>query len=145
MTQGKSRPKSFLSTLGVLVLILSKGFKKPQAGDMGSVWFPALEDDIQQLNDHTHNGTDSQLLSGGSITNQVVAIAAVDWVAFGPGYRFLLSLPSGYTYDGSHKEVRINGGAQDGAIVVPTIEKVSNTTMYVYCNDNTISFNVSFK
>lgn len=127
------------------MLILSKGYKKPQSGDKGSVWFPALEENIQQLNDHTHNGTDSQLIAGGSVSNQVVTIAAVDWVSSGSGYRFLVPLPSGYTYDGTHKEVRLNGGAQDGAVVVPTIERVSNTTMYVYSSDNTVSFNVSFK
>lgn len=127
------------------MLTLSKGFKKPQSGDKGSVWFPALEDDIQQLNDHTHNGADSQAIPGGNIQNSVVVIAAVDWVVFAPGYRFLLSIPAGYTYDGTHKEVRISGGPADGAIVNPTIEKVSNSTMYVYTNDNTVAFAVSFK
>lgn len=127
------------------MLTLSKGFKKPQSGDKGSVWFPALEDDIQQLNDHTHNGTDSHAISGGNITNNVVTIAAVDWVVFAPGYRFLLSIPADFTYDGSHKEVRISGGPTDGAIVFPTIEKVSSSAMYVYSNSNTVAFAVSFK
>ena len=128
------------------MLTLSKGYKKPESGDKGSVYFPAIEDNIQQLNDHTHDGVDSQALSGAVIENETVAVDNTDWVLQTPGtYRALVTLPTGFTYDGSHKEVRVAGGAMDGAVIHPTIEKVSATSLYLYVNDNTLDLSVSFK
>lgn len=127
------------------MLTLSKGFKKPQTGDKGSVFFPAMEANIQQLNDHDHDGTDSAKIIGGNISNGLISIAAVDWVAFGSGYRVLVTLPTGYAYDDTHKEFRIDGGPNDGALVFPTVVKDSSSTMYVHSNDNTIALKVSVK
>lgn len=128
------------------MLTLSKGFKKPQTGDKGSIYFPAMEENIQQLNDHTHNGVDSQALTGAVITNGTASVGAADWVLQSAGtYRALVTLPGSYTYDGSHKEVRIAGGAMDGDVIFPTIEKVSATSLYLYVNDNTLDLTVSFK
>ena len=45
------------------MLTLSHGYEKPETGDKGSVFFPALEDNIQKLNDHNHNGLNSELLT----------------------------------------------------------------------------------
>ena len=42
---------------------LSYGFVRPATGDKGSVFFPALEDNITQLNSHDHDGTDSALMT----------------------------------------------------------------------------------
>lgn len=127
------------------MLTLSYGFKLPQTGDKGSVWFPALEDDITQLNAHDHNGVNSAPIPGGSITPSITNIATVDWVVFGSGYRVLVTLPSGYLFENTHKEFRLVGSPQDGAIVNPTIEKVDNTSFYVFSNLNTIALRVSIK
>lgn len=128
------------------MLTLSYGYKKPQTGDKGSVYFPALEGDIQQLNDHTHNGTDSAPIPGSNITNAIAAVGSADWALQTPGtYRALVNLPLGYTYDGSHKEVRISGGPTDGAVINPTIEKIDDSSLYLYVNDNSLNLNVSFK
>ena len=127
------------------MIVLSKGYKLPQTGDKGSVWFPALEDDITQLNAHNHDGTNSEPIPGGSIIPSITNIAASDWVAFGSGYRVLVTLPTGYLFEGTHKEFRLVGSPQDGAIVNPTIEKIDNTSFYVYSNLNTIDLLVSIK
>ena len=41
------------------MIVLSNGYKLPETGDFGDVWFPALEDNIQRINTHNHDGTDS--------------------------------------------------------------------------------------
>ncbi len=128
-----------------MAVILSKGYILPQTGDKGSVWFPALEDDIEQLNSHNHDGVNSEQIPGSSIASGTADILPADWVAFGTGYRFLVTLPSGFTVDGSHKEFRLVGAPADGGLIFPTIEKVSANTMYVYSNDATITVKVSLK
>lgn len=45
------------------MITLSYGFEKPVNGDTGDVFFPALERDIQRLNDHTHDGVNSPFIS----------------------------------------------------------------------------------
>lgn len=125
--------------------ILSFGFKKPQTGDKGGgvngFWL-ALEADIQQLNDHTHNGSDSSLLSPNSINALTQTITSAGWVAFGTGYRQLVTMPGSALYDNfgmlfkdsTSKEI-MHGIA---------VTKVSSNTYYVYCNDNSVGLTVYY-
>lgn len=46
--------------------VLSYGYKKPQDGDTGDVFFPAIEDNIQRVNDHTHDGVNSAFIASQS-------------------------------------------------------------------------------
>lgn len=46
--------------------ILSYGYKKPVNGDTGDVFFPALEENIQKQNDHTHDGVNSAFIASQS-------------------------------------------------------------------------------
>lgn len=58
------------------MIILSNGYKLPETGDFGDVWFPALEDNIQRVNDHNHDGADSETLDATAfegITQTVLA------------------------------------------------------------------------
>lgn len=111
---------------------LSYGYKLPETDDTGDTFWPALEDNIQQLNDHTHNGTNSALLA---VATQ--SILAASWSADlgGGSYRQLITLPGSRTFDGTSIEMRLSSGH----IIYPTIEKVSATTYYVYTNDNTVN------
>ena len=43
-----------------MATILSKGYILPNTGDKGSTWFPALEHNITQLNNHIHDGITSE-------------------------------------------------------------------------------------
>jgi hypothetical protein len=115
---------------------LSYGFKKPQDGDRGSTFFDDLEADIQQLNDHTHNGTNSSLLSIQAITVTTQAISSASWAAQGGGtYKQTVTLPGTLTYDAIGMEFRITSSKH---VIYPTIEKVSSTTYDIYTNDNSI-------
>jgi hypothetical protein len=116
---------------------LSFGFKKPQTGDRGSVYFPALEDDIQQLNDHSHNGVDSALLSSSSFQAITQNLAAADWVLVSNGkYRQLVTVPGAIT---TLADWRVEFLDSSGNQQYLTMDRVSTTTYYVSINDNSIA------
>jgi hypothetical protein len=116
---------------------LSYGFKKPQSGDLGSVYFPALENNFQQLNDHDHDGTDSAKLPTSSLTAQTGSILAASWVSLGGGnYRQLVTLAGTLQYDNVVASFR---NSSTGDYLNLTVEKASATTYYVYINDNSVS------
>ena len=119
--------------------ILSFSFKKLQTGDKGggvNGFWAALEGDIQQLNDHTHNGSDSSLLSSTSINALTQAISSAGWVASGSGYRQLVTMPGTAVYDNFVMIFKDQATKQQ---LMLGVEKVSSNTFYVYCNDNTLS------
>lgn len=119
------------------MLTLTYGYLKPQSGDKGATLFNALELNIQKVNDHTHNGTDSAPVDVKSIVASTQALNAGDWVTYGgpPGfYRQLVTMPAGFLYDQVQFGFRINGNP-----ALFGVEKVSATTYYIYSNDNTVS------
>jgi hypothetical protein len=114
---------------------LSYGFKKPQSGDNGSIFWTALEDDIQQLNDHTHNGTNSAKLTASAITVVTQAISSASWVATTGGtYRQSVTITGGLQYD----DIAITMKDSSGNPLYLTIEKINASQYYVYINDNTM-------
>lgn len=116
---------------------LSKGFKKPQTGDKGSVFFPALEDNIQQLNDHSHNGSNSQLLTASASTAVTQSISSASWSHQGGGtYRQTVTMPGVITFDTHAIELR--NSATNRKLFLD-VEKVTSNTYYVYVNDNTLN------
>lgn len=96
----------------------SHNLVKPATGDRGTVFWPALEAAIQRLNDHTHNGTDSEALNPRyfSKTTNTLALASWSAVAGQTGtYRQLETVPTGYTVDGSNPKFMIGSGSDAGA------------------------------
>jgi hypothetical protein len=115
---------------------LTYGFKKPQTRDTGSTLFAALEENIQQLNDHTHNGVNSSKLTAAAVVASTQAVPFASWVATSQGnYRQLITL-SGLLYD----EITISMRNSSGHLVYAQVEKVSATSYYVYTNDNATAF-----
>lgn len=115
---------------------LTYGFKKPQTRDSGTTLWSALEGNIQQLNDHTHNGVNSSKLTTSAITATTQSIASGSWSATSQGnYRQLITL-SGLLYD----EVNIGFKNSSGHVVYLEVEKVSSTTYYVYTNDASMDY-----
>lgn len=123
------------------MLTLSYGFKKPQDGDKGSIFWDALADDIQQLNDHTHNGVDSALLSSSAMTGLTQSVLAAGWVHQGGGtYRQLVNTPGGRDIDNYQLSFKDANGHQ----LVLTVEKVTDSSFYVYINDNTVDLTAMY-
>ena len=119
------------------MLTLSNGFKKPETGDKGSIFFAALEDNIDQVNSHSHNGTDSEKLS--TISSNVLTsdVLAASWAADGNTYKQSIIMPAGIVYDNvtiSYKEAVTHEIAH-----LKTV-KTATDTFDVYCNDSTKSF-----
>lgn len=113
---------------------LSYGYVKPETGDRGSSFFTGQEDNIQRLNDHTHDGTNSAPLTAASLVGITQSILAGSWVAFGPTghYRQQVTVPPGFDFD----LVQIGFRTTAGVVVLPTVERVSDTQYYVYTIDN---------
>lgn len=121
---------------------LTYGLKLPETGDQGTTLFTALEDNISQLDAHDHDGVNSPLLTPQSMPGIEQEILAASWVAHGPTghYRQQVTVPAGFDFD----TVSISFRTDAGAIIYPTVEKVSATQYYVYTIDNTIDFNAVY-
>lgn len=116
---------------------LTYGLKKPDTNDKGPVVFPAMGDNLDQLDSHNHNGTNSSKLPGSSIEGGVVTLASGSWILITAGvYRQQLTIPAGYDYD----KVTIGFRLSSGDYVFPTVEKISATQAWVYTNDNTLTY-----
>lgn len=109
---------------------LSFGYLKPDPGDTGDVFFPAMEVNIQKMNDHTHDGVSSALLA---ISQQT--ILAAGWLPVGGGlYRQSVTVPVGFQYDTCVITFKLS----TGEVFYPTVERINATQYFVYINDNTL-------
>lgn len=117
---------------------LSYGYKLPQTPDKGTDFFPALEDNIQQLNDHAHDGNDSALLSATSSQAVTQALVAADWVLVANGiYKQTVNTPTDIGIDTHAVSFKITDGAKAGHFLLLSVERVSATSYDVFINDNT--------
>ena len=109
----------------------SYGYKIPRNPDKGSTFFTQLEDNIQRVNDHSHNGVNSAPLA------KTQSISSASWGAdLGGGrYKQTITLTGSLTYDTIVIQIRLSSGH----IIHPTIEKVSGTSYDVYVNDNSLN------
>lgn len=122
---------------------LSYGFQLPQTGDRGENLFTPLEQNIQKLNDHTHDGINSALINAFSIASAQSLINASGWVAFGGPvgeYRQLVTMAPGYNFDTDTMSFR----TADGAYAYPKVLKNNDTSYYIYCNDPSVTFKVVY-
>ncbi len=110
---------------------LSNGYKLPENGDLGSSWFPDLEFDIQRLNDHSHNGIDSNKLTASSISliTETIALDAYTYDETSNRYKAVLAMPSGLRVDTTNINFR---DAVTKEKVYLSIEKASINTFNVY-------------
>lgn len=121
------------------MLILAYGYKLPQSTDTGDDIFAALEDDINQLATHNHNGTNSAPLG---VTTQTIAAGSWGAAPIGGGlFRQLITLPGALVYDSLDMWFRTS----TGVLLYPSIERVSTNTYYIYCNDNTLTLTAFYR
>lgn len=122
---------------------LSYGFIIPKAGEKGPTVFPALEANIQRLNDHNHDGVNSAPISAFQIKSAQSAIPASAWQSYGGPigqYRQLVTMAPGYTFDTSTMSFRTLAGQY----VYPSISKADQTSFYIYSNDPTVGLVVNY-
>lgn len=117
------------------MIVLSNGYQLPQTDDSGAEFFPALEYDIQRLNDHNHDGDNSERLTAAASVVIAQSIAA-SWSLISSGlYRQLITLPGALLFNEISIQIRLS----TGEIIYPSIVPVSTTTYYIYVNDNTLA------
>jgi len=109
--------------------VLSYGYKLPETGDFGDVWFVALEDNITRLNGHTHDGSDSSKLPSSAITPNKSTVVSGSFSLVSGEFRALVSVPAGMAYDDL---VVICKDPATGEQVYLSVAKVSATTFYLY-------------
>jgi hypothetical protein len=112
---------------------LSNGYKLPEKGDLGSSWFPDLEFDIQRLNDHTHNGQDSNKLTIVSISVITQILSAGDFaIPEAPNdnvWRAEVECPAGVEIDKTN--ISFRDVTTKEKMYLKT-EKIDETNFYVY-------------
>ena len=124
------------------MLTLSYGYKKPEDQDRGAVVFPALEDNIDRLNDHKHDGVDSAPLSAASVVASTSTLASGGWVFVADSiYKQVVTTPVGLTFDNTIKEYLLD----TGYTFHPTVRRLSSTQFEVYINDNSVAVTVTYK
>lgn len=120
------------------MLTLTYGYKKPETGDKGSIFFPALEYNIQQLNDHTHNGINSSKLNTSSSVVMTSTILAANWIDSGAGYWYqIITMPAGILYD--EVIISFKNSASPYDLYYLKCVKVSANSFSVSINDPSIS------
>lgn len=127
------------------MLVLSYGYKKPETGDKGDVFFPALEFNIQRLNDHSHNGTNSAKLTALAIEAISHVKLAAGWVAVvgeAGTYKQTVTVPAGVDLDELCPLILDNTTKKYLSLCV---QKLTSTTFEVSINDNTIDLLVLYK
>lgn len=119
---------------------LSNGYLLPETGDRGSVWFPALESNIQQLNDHNHNGSNSEKLNSESIAGLTDQILPGAWVLQLSGlYRAPVVMPGSLEFDDKIIKIRANNKS-----LYADVERVTSNSFYVYVNDNSLTVKIIY-
>lgn len=125
------------------MITLTYGYKQPQNGDKGSIWFAALNDNIAQLNSHNHDGSNSAPIPSSTITAGTVSIPSGSWTLDVAGrYKQDVTTPTGYSMDTSNPLIRITSS---GNVIYPTIEKLSGTSFRIYTNDPSLSYTAVFR
>lgn len=116
----------------------ARGYRKPQSGDRG--WYSDLEFNIDRVDAHSHDGSDSVALPSSSITKSTQDVLAASWVSQGEGtFKQTLTIPTNYSWNDMQVRFYVNGGGMDGEEVILSVKKVSATTFDVYINDNTLA------
>ena len=114
------------------MITLSKGYKKPQTGDFGNTFFPALEDNTDLMNSHKHDGTDGERIQGLDLAPSTLQVLVGSFVNVSLGVnRALVTVPSGRLFDDVCVTVK---DPTTKEVFYAKLERVSSTTFYVYMN-----------
>lgn len=120
-------------------------YELPVSPDQGNDVFSVLEDFMNRMAVHNHDGSNSKEISLNIDKDITVFLTGVDitWNVLGNGnYRALFTMPVSATFDGNIRKFYYKIGASDYKEFYPTVEKVSASTYYIYSNDNTIDVKV---
>jgi hypothetical protein len=117
------------------------GYKKPTSGDTD--WWDQLEDNIDQMDDHAHDGVSGIKIEAKNVTKSTNTIANTDWSADAGGstYSYTLTMPTGHIFDNA---VMSFIDTDNNIQIFPTVVKASASTMTITVNDNTLNVRVIY-
>lgn len=118
---------------------LSYGYKKPSNPDTGDQFFPAMEQNIQRMNDHNHDGSNSAPLT--TVSQQILAAAWLAAPVGGGVNRQLVTIPDPFDYDVCTILFKLSSGEY----VYPSVERVSNKTYYIYTNTPALTYTAFYR
>ena len=124
------------------MLTLSNGFQQPEIGDRGGVFFPGLEANIQQVNDHNHNGVNSERITSEAIIalSDSTSLIPVNWVLQASGiWRAPVTMPGALLFADTTIQLRTNN-----RFLYADVENITINTFYVYVNDPTLTVTVLY-
>lgn len=129
-----------------MATVLGYGFVLNDASDESSTaWMANYNVNIQKLNDHTHDGVDSALISSTSFAKTSQDVDASAWVLVGAGiYSQSVAMPLGFEFDNVIMQFVITGGPTVDEIWYPQVIKTGISSFDIYSNDNTITFTVRY-
>jgi hypothetical protein len=107
--------------------ILTHGTEIPASGDSGSIFCPMIERNWTRYDAHLHKGG----TSGESLKSTGAALAAAWVLDANDVYKQTINLPTGFLFADTLIRCAI-----DNIIVDLKLERVSNSSFSVYCNDN---------
>lgn len=114
------------------MIVLSNGYKLPETGDFGDVWFPSLEDNITRVNSHNHDGTNSEKLTSANISAVYQTELSASFIDQGGGvFRATVNTPAGVLFDDTMVMVK-DPTTKD--TVYLKIEKVNASQFYLFTN-----------
>ena len=123
---------------------LSHGVKKPENGDVGAPIFAAINGNADILNDHTHDGTDSEKVLSHNIEKNATTLPTASWVAGDRGFSQTVTCPGSVTLDKVALRFRIKSGSLQHQFVNPTVEPTSLTSFVVIVNDSSLELECLF-
>lgn len=133
-----------------LIVTLTFGRKKPEDGDKGAPVFEALENNIDLDDSHNHDGTDSAKLDKFNLNAGTVSVPTTGWTASGNLFRQSVTFPAGYSVANGSEWGKINiavfkeAAGVAGEKVCPKIEKIDDTSFYLYSPVNNQGFRCIF-
>ena len=118
---------------------LTYGRKIPSTGESGAPAFQILEDNITRDDGHNHDGVNSPSLTAQAFVGVSDTILAAGWATYGGPighYRQAVTMHPGFLFNSTKMGFRTSAGQY----IYQTVERITNTSYYVYSTDNTQDF-----
>lgn len=125
-------------------IVLSNGYIKPESGDKGSSFFPQLEQNIQRVNDHNHDGVNSNKIPPSSLAFFSSDILNSNWGSPVNGvYSQVITVPGSIAEVNDYDVHFYN--TSNGHRLLLSMERQTATTYRVYINDNSLNIKAIYR
>lgn len=120
-------------------------FKVPEVDDNGAIVASAIEDTIDQLNDHTHDGITSALLPLNSVETQSQVVSSASWAVVEDvpdSFRATVTMPVGLEFDKTPPQLFNN---DTGEMLLLTCNKLGTSSFEIFTWDDELEVKVVYR